>query len=198
MFIDRDFKEMRIPPLEDDTDYEKIFKDVPLIAKWKVFPPHKKKVVNYILLMYDPLSPFVKRYQNVKKRTEVIADYIGLNKVKKETFDYVTSYDNSEMLEMIDSFVKWINNRIWGLIVVNETVFYEYQRELMVGVTGDKSKDKLSALTEKNKILASMDEVSARIEAYYTKLYSNDKELENNLKTARITPEGVAKGEEYA
>lgn len=198
MFIDNDFRDMKIPPLEDDPDYEKLFKDVPSISEWNEIPIHKKKLVNYILLMYDPASPFVKRFQNLIKRTETVADYIGLGKLKQETFDYITTYNNPPMLEMIDDFVKWINIRVWGLIVVNETVFYEYQRELMVGVSGKESKDKLQALTTKNKILESMDTVSARIDTYYSQLYANDKELEKSLKTKRITPEGIALGTKYA
>ncbi len=198
MFIEKDFKDMKVQPLEGNPDYEKIFRDVPELSEYNTIPPHKKKIINYILLMYDPASPFVKRYQNINKRTSAVSDYIGLGRLKQETQNMITGYDNAELLSMVDAFVKWINDRLWGLIVVNETVFYEYQKELMEGVEGKDSKDKLQALNHKTKILQSIDEISNRLDGYYAQLYVNDKELEKAVGSQSITPEGVANGVEYA
>lgn len=194
MLVDRDFKGMKIPPFDSNPDYS-VLKDIPEMVI-DLPSVHKKKILNYILLMYDPASPFVKRFQNVKKRIDAVCDYTGLSAIKdKEFYLSVITYSNEEILRATDAFVKWINSRLWSQIVANETAFYEYQAEVMTSVSGKDSKDKLTALNTKTKILEAMDSIASRLDGYYSQLYQNDKELENIVKTKMVTPEGIANGD---
>jgi len=196
MLVERDFKGMKIPPFGDKPNYD-VLKDVPQLAEYNESPPNKRKIINYILLMYDPESPFVKRYQNVKKRIIAVCDYTGLSKAKPSLLQKIVEYNDETVISMIDEYVKWLNNRLWSSIVVNETAFYEYQREIMSAVTDDKSKDKLQALNHKTKVLEALDQISLRLDGYYQKLYANDGELEKISKTKSITPEAIAAGEDF-
>lgn len=192
MFIERDFKGMKILPFGDDPDY-KILKNIPELASYNTSSSHKKHIINYILLMYDPLSPFVKRYQNVKKRILAVCDYTGLSRVKKEIFETVTGYEDIEILSMIDAYVRYINMRLWSLIVVNETAFYEYQSQILFAVNDEKSKDKLASLKLKTDILKALDEMSLRLDGYYSQLYAADTKLEDAVKAKGISPEIIAR-----
>ena len=196
MLTERDFRKMKIPPLSKGDDYNKIFEDLPAAVEFGKGKQNRILLMNYILLMFDPESPFVKNYQNPKKRSLQVLDYTGLKRSKKETIEMLTSYEDIDVLGVIDELIKWINNRLWRNIVVNETVYNEYQRELMAPTAG-KSKDKLAALKVKSTILEEVDVISSRLDGYYDQLYANDKELMSALSNLRITPEGVAAGINY-
>lgn len=198
MLQDKDFKKMRIPPLKDGDDYEENFRHLEGMKTFNQFPTHKRKIVNYILLMYDPQSPFVKKYQNVNSRKTAICDYTGLSKVKESTRNQITGYNNEEILIMIDEYVKFVKSRLWSMIVTSESAFYEFQSQVLTIATGKDSKDKLGALKLKTDILKSLDEIASRLDGYYETLYSSDKDLEDIIKTIAISPEGIASGEQYA
>lgn len=197
MHIDKDFKKMKIPPFGANADYS-ILKDIPKLKDIDVPTVYKKKVINFVLLAYDPESPFVKRYQNVKKRILAVCDYTGLSSAKNEKlYNSIIGYNNQPIILAIDSYVKWLNSRLWSQIVANETAFYEYQGEVMETVEGDSSKDKLAALNTKTKILEALDQISLRLDGYYSQLYQNDERLENIVKTKMVTPESIANGEVF-
>ena len=192
MITDSDLKKMRIKPVDEDTDIRKIFKSLPSFISFKGFSPHKLKVINYILLSFDPESPFVKKYVDIKKRRDAVSDYTGLSNVKKETSDQVMGYSNPDILLMIFEYVQFINNRLWSLITVSESVFQEYTKELLLGVDGDDSKDKLQALTLKTKILGALDDISAKLDGYYAIFYADNSDLEESVKRVSISPESIA------
>lgn len=198
MYVDRDFAKMRVKPLEDSPDYEKLFKGVPSIVHFDGYRPHKRKIVNYILFMYDPGSPFVKKFQDVSRRMKAVGDYTGLSKINKASYESITEYKDSSILNMIDEYVRWINIRLWSLIVSQEALFFEYQRELLLKVTEVDSKDKLQAMTYKQKVSDAMDVAATRLDGYYSELYAGDENMEQAVKKMRITPENVASGEYYA
>jgi len=198
MFTDKDFAKMKIPPLSKGDDYNSIFKDIPFIIEFGKGKQNKNNIMTYVVLMFDPESPFAKNYNNPKKRSAQVLDYTGLKKSKKETIEMLTEYKDGDFLKVIDVYVKWLNNRLWGNIVVNETVYYEYQSQLMIPATGSKSKDTLDALKVKSAILENMDTISKRLDGYYDELYANNKELMSALSGQKISPEGIASGIIYA
>jgi len=198
MVIDSDFDKMRIKPITSESNKEKIFKDLPSFLEFKGFYAHKVKVINYILLFYDPESPFVQKYIDIKKRRDAVIDYTGLSKVKEETLKEIIGYSNKEILLMVFEYVKIINNRLWELITVSETVYHEYTKELLLGVDGDDSKDKLTALTLKTKILSALDDISSKLDGYYGKFYAGNPELEDGVKSLSISPELISEGGFYA
>lgn len=195
MFTTNDFRKMKIPPITNG-EYSPI---KPIHSMYSFEPESKKdkrRVINYILLMYDPESPFVKRYQNVERRISAVSDYVGLKNLPDEGGERIMEYNNIVVLKMINDYVKWLHIRLWSLIVVSETTFYEYQRELMLQVTGADSKDKLTALEKKTKILDALDKISSKLDSYYSRLYANDKDLEKKIEqTKMVTPEAIASGE---
>lgn len=199
MLQDRDFSRMNQAPVSNATELKAFYKNFPLFMVpdiWEVYDKEPKKIINFILLMYDPESPFVKRYQNVKKRIIAVSDYTGVDKLDK--FEEIVGYQTPLMLQFIDMYVKHINSRLWSMIVVADTTFFEYQTQLLTVVGGKDSKDRLTALNLKTKILQAIDDLGARLDGYYSKLYASDAGLEDIIKTKGISPEGIARGESYA
>ena len=193
MYIDSDFSGMRVSPIKSLKNIDSPY----LTVLSEFFDDQKEKVriINLILLMYDPGSPFVKQYQNIRVRLEKVRDYTGTS---DKNFDKILSYGNQEFLLAVEGFVKWVHVRLWSLIVVSETTFYEYQRELMIAVSGSDSKDKLAALEKKQKILEALDKIAMRLDGYYQKLFAGDTELEKKIeKTRMITPEAISLGEKF-
>lgn len=100
---------------------------------------------------------------------------------------------NKGVIVLIDDFLRFVNNRIWSMIVSNEETFYEYQRKLLRNVEADRDKDLLQALQIKGKIMEDLDNINARLEKYYLKMYAGDEDLVKTI-TARgsISPETLA------
>jgi len=192
LITDADFNKMVIKPITKDTDQKIIFEHLPAFINFKGYYDHRIKIINYILLMFDVNSPFIKNFQDITKRKREVISYVGLSRVKKETVDEITNNKNPEVLLMIDEFVKYINSRLWSLIVTHETAFFEYQSEILLVIDEDGSKDKLTALNLKTKILSALDDMSTKLDGYYFTLYSGDDDLETAIKNISISPESIA------
>tara|TARA_R110002020_G_scaffold29055_4_gene91940 strand:- start:697 stop:1296 length:600 start_codon:yes stop_codon:yes gene_type:complete len=195
LFNNNEFSQLlfNVYPIGKDVDLIAHFKRMQLLKSFTVYKGSmRNEVIRYIIYMYDEHSPLRDMFPDLNKRKRESAHLAGLSgdvRIKK-----ILSMKDDSVLNMIDDFVRFQNNRIWALIVSNEETFYEYQSSLIRTVSADKDMDILRALQIKSKLMDDCDTINARLESYYSKLYGDNKELLELLSKRRgVTPEMMAK-----
>ena len=156
---------------------------------------YKNKVIKYICYLYDPNSPLKEFFPiclDAKSR-RLSSPVFNLDDNRfKDMVIAMMSLKNEVVVVMIDEFLRFVNNRVWSMIVSNEETFYEYQRKLLRNVTADRDKDLLQALQIKGKIMEDLDNINERLEKYYLKLYAGDEDLVKTITSRKsITPENI-------
>lgn len=196
LFNDSDFESMTFPIHNVKGD---VIKKVPSLTFIESFVSyggeHKNKVIKYICYLYDPNSPLKEFFPDMSRRKEQAAILSGFNLDDNRFKDMVIammSLKNEVVVVMIDEFLRFVNNRVWSMIISNEETFYEYQRKLLRNVTADRDKDLLQALQIKGKIMEDLDNINERLEKYYLKLYAGDEDLVKTITSRKsITPENI-------
>lgn len=157
----------------------------------------RERVLHYMLLAYHPDSPMIERFTSVSQRKEKSAEYAGYTSSDKDgrIKDMLIDHSDPEFLKILHNFLVFINNRVWSMIVSNETTFAEYQLKLITPLAYDgKDKDMLTAATIKGKLMEQMDEINKRLDTYYQRFYMGDEKLVIvGTKKKGITPESIAR-----
>ena len=156
--------------------------------------PDKQKVIRYIILMYDPKSPYITLFQDVEIRKRECAIAAGYDPVANATEDLETKalyeFVDQDFVLMVVEFIQRINNRIWSMIVSNEQVFYEAHQTLLQQVENTKGdKDKIQAVELKSKLVDLCDKTNDRLETYYRKFYGDSETAA--IITGKISPENL-------
>lgn len=161
------------------------------------------KMLRYVLLMYDQMSPLREYYPELGKRKNFAASIAGYDLDKDdvtELFDFKIKNEEDEyvpceaMLELIMKYLKYQNNWIWSMIVSNEQAFYEFNQRVMMPVDGGRDKDILQAVNIKTQIMQSQDDIAQRLKKYFRELSGGDEQLEDSIiKRKRLSPESQAK-----
>jgi hypothetical protein len=158
--------------------------------------PDKEKVIKYICYLYDPNSPLKEFFPDMQRRKEqsaILAGFSMENEQSKNKAAELMGLKNKGVIVLIDDFLRFVNNRVWSMIVSNEETFYEYQRKLLRNVEADRDKDLLQALQIKGKIMEDLDNINARLEKYYLKMYAGDEDLVKTITASgSISPETLA------
>jgi len=150
--------------------------------------PDKDALIRYILLMYDPKSPYKDLISDIKQRKVSCAHAAALEECR-EIFEFL----DREFIEMLDEWLKSINSRVWSMIVSNEQVFYEYQSRLLIPVADSEKGDKetIAAADLKAKLMDTCDEIHNRLEGYYRELYGDKETADKIRQNHRWTPENI-------
>tara|TARA_R110002050_G_scaffold261364_1_gene401324 strand:- start:736 stop:1332 length:597 start_codon:yes stop_codon:yes gene_type:complete len=166
----------------------------PKIKMFKTFNKASESLVKYVLYMYDQNTPLKEQFPDLKIRKEQAAILSGFDLVKdNEKLHDMFFFLSTQLIDMVDEFLRKQNNRIWSMIVSNEQTFFEYQTKLLSPVEGDRDKDILQALQIKSKIMDDLNTINDRLDSYYMKLYGEDQELLKVIKAdKRLTPEFIA------
>lgn len=196
LFNDSDFESMTFPIHNVKGDVVKKVPSLTFIESFVQYEgEHKNKVIKYICYLYDPNSPLKEFFPDMSRRKEQAAILSGFNLDDNRFKDMVIammSLKNEVVVVMIDEFLRFVNNRVWSMIISNEETFYEYQRKLLRNVTADRDKDLLQALQIKGKIMEDLDNINERLEKYYLKLYAGDEDLVKTITSRKsITPENI-------
>jgi len=197
LFTDSDFNVLTFPIHNVKGDLVKKVPRLSLIESFVNYKdPDKEKVIKYICYLYDPNSPLKEFFPDMQRRKEqsaILAGFSMENEQSKNKAAELMGLKNKGVIVLIDDFLRFVNNRIWSMIVSNEETFYEYQRKLLRNVEADRDKDLLQALQIKGKIMEDLDNINARLEKYYLKMYAGDEDLVKTI-TARgsISPETLA------
>mgnify|MGYP006933437131 CR=1 FL=1 len=204
-------------------EYSQMEFDPTVKSLWKTYPKLKdilgeieERSARYILLMYDKNSPLKDAYPDIEKRKMFAADIAGFDPdIDKEVIEELRTFSRRKKLEggdiavnekgeliiiptddLLECLTKYLihqSNRVWAMIVANESAFYEYHRKVMTEVTDGGDKDVLQAVTIKTKLMESMDDIDKRLQGYYRELSGNDRTLEESLtKRKKISAESQA------
>lgn len=194
LFTDSDFEAMTFPIHKEKGD---VLKKVPRLGLLKSFGEYKglykNEIVKYVCYLYDPQSPLKEFFPDIKRRKEQAIILAGLDPDKQQFKDIVEGLlhlKNDGVIMMIDELLRFVNNRVWSMIVSNEEAFYEYQRKLLKNIEAERDKDLLQALQIKGKIMEDLDNINQRLEKYYLKLYAGDEDLVKTITSRQsISPE---------
>jgi hypothetical protein len=191
IFNTEDFRKMIFNPFKVKGSLKKKY---PKMKMFSSFQSADDQMIAYVLYMYDQNTPMKEQFPDLKIRKEQAALLSGYDLVKdNEVLHNIFFFQSSELVDMVDEFLRKQNNRIWSMIVSNEQTFFEYQTKLLSPVEGDRDKDILQALQIKSKIMDDLNTINDRLDSYYMKLYGEDQELLKTIKAdKRLTPEFIA------
>lgn len=191
IFNTEDFRKMIFNPFKVKGSLKKKY---PKMKMFSSFQSADDQMIAYVLYMYDQNTPMKEQFPDLKIRKEQAALLSGYDLVKdNELLHNIFFFQSSELVDMVDEFLRKQNNRIWSMIVSNEQTFFEYQTKLLSPVEGDRDKDILQALQIKSKIMDDLNTINDRLDSYYMKLYGEDQELLKTIKAdKRLTPEFIA------
>lgn len=165
------------------------------LKSFRVNEPDIKQLAKYVVLVYDPDSPFRIKYPNLDKRKLEVAVWVGYDlKEDADRLEDIMSLRSAIVAEMVYEFLLTLpkNNKLWMLIISNEETFYEFQRALQSGVEFTKDdRDKLQTISIKDKLLDSSETILARLDALYKKMFE-EPEIVDKAQKKRITPENMA------
>lgn len=158
-------------------------------------------VIRYIIYCYDPGSDFIEKFTNLRERKEACLIEAGFERNKKDAFDEkcmaMMDLSDDAVREMINGYLRFINNRTWSMLVSTEEMFNEYQKLIMkpVSTAGeDKEKDILAAADMKKKLREECNLMDEHLKRYYQEIFGDNDDLkELHTKKKRVSPESIAK-----
>lgn len=182
LFIKSDFNKMALPVNEELTPKHETVKQIFGDIDKSLIP-----LVYYTAYMYDKNSPLRTKISSIEDRKEEAASLAGIKSGK----DYIFSLEHPNIVNFINSYLKFQQSKIWAVLVANEEVLWQYQQELLTPIVNFKNdKDKLSALDIKSKLMNECDAVIKRIEAYEDKLFGDATDKKDEI--LNYTPESIA------
>jgi len=156
----------------------------------------RDKMLHYMLLAYHPDSPMIKKYTSVSQRKERSIYYSGWNlsrDIEARKVENLIDLSDETFLSLVHGFLTHINNRTWAMIVLNETTFTEYQKQLLTPLLAAGDKNALQAAALKETLLKQIDEIDKRLIGYYDRLYMGDNVLvKEGTKRKGVSPEMIA------
>lgn len=187
-YTEKDFLKCHFNPFDTD-----------LLAKAADIIIHlnDERVFKYIVAVYDPQSPLIKALPDLEMRRLKaceIFDIEATEDFKTNVFDF----QDETVADAVDVYLrKYVQSRLWALIVSTEYTFWEFcdrlrrpvGKQLAIPGAGGKDKEELQAVDIKTKLRQSADEMNIALEAYYSKFYQGDEKLEVVVKKKRFTPE---------
>jgi uncharacterized protein (UPF0305 family) len=138
--------------------------------------------IRYIALVYDPYSPYVRKYPDIRKRKDNAARKIGIRA-------------SSVPISLIVWFLRdVIQNTEWVLIASNENTFDEFVERVNTPISDfDDDEEKLiKAVERKSKLLDYMQQINKRIKDLKKTFYQEDDDLLENEKKFNYNPENIA------
>jgi hypothetical protein len=187
-FTEKDFTKCHFNPFDPDL----LEKAADLIINLS-----DERVFKYIIAVYDPSSPLIKSLPDLEARRLRACEIFGIEPTedfKKGVFDF----QDDTVSDAVDVYLrKYVQSRLWAMIVSTEFTFWEFadrlRRPVQSTILGGKDKEELQAVEIKTKLRQSMDEMNAALENYYSKFYQDDKQLEEVVKKKRFRPETFGK-----
>lgn len=139
--------------------------------------------LRYIAWVYDPYSPYVSRFPDIRKRKEHVARQL-------KTIPALISP------KLVTFFLKeLIRNSDWMLIASNENAFEEFAEKVNEPISQLDDEEKvIKAVERKAKLLEYMERINETIKTLKKVFFYDDEDLiaeENVVKT--LSPETIAK-----
>lgn len=160
--------------------------------------PHGLAMAKYIILVYDRTSPFVVEHRLMPDRKKAVLAFVGLN--ERGTTDQAkacTDLTDEMVVDALTDYLKWQDDYVWNMIVQNEEVFYNNQKQLFQGVSAtNKDTDRFKASEYQSKLLEFNERIQKRIKALWVEFTGNDPDAEAKVKERKpLSPETIAEYE---
>lgn len=180
------------PPLMEKFYRRRIPGMVALITTRK---PHGLAMAKYIIFVYDKQSPFVVEHRILPERKKAVLAFVGLNDVnKQEQMAACLELSDEILIDALSDYLKWQDDYLWNLLVQNEEVFYNNQRQIIQGVSAiNKDTDRFKASEYQSKLLDFNEKIQKRIKSLWAEFTGVDPEAEAKIKERKpISPERIA------
>lgn len=185
----------------DIADTNRLFRWMPAMkVLYKAKAGIGPNMVRYIILVYDPASPFRQEYPDVPERKDAVAAFCGFKKTSQYYPMLVES--NGSSLDGLSTrlialalcdFLRFTANDVWTNIVSLEELYYGNLRNMLIGITDGNDKSRMDASISAFKLAEANEKISEKIKVLYIKFTGNDPEAEYAIREVRLmTPEIVA------
>lgn len=160
--------------------------------------PYFDVVLRYICLLYDSKSPLIINERELNYRKQVAAELAGFNPDHDEKFlQSLYGFEFEWVVILIMRYLmRFIKQRQWAYICAIEMAYWENIQRIMKPVEkAEKGKDwdELKAIEIKSKLKDEAEKDLRRLDMLYRQFFNDDEELEEAVKTVRMTPESVGK-----
>lgn len=166
-----------------------------LVSLMTIRKPHGLAFAKYIIFVYDKQSPFVVEHRLLPERKKAVLAFIGLNEAnKQEQANTCLELSDEILVDALSDYLKWQDDYTWNMIVQNEEVFYNNQRQIIQGVSAiNKDTDRLKASEYQSKLLDFNEKIQKRIKSLWAEFTGVDPEAEAKIKERKpVTPEIIA------
>ena len=185
----------------DIADSNRLFRWMPAMkALWKAKAGIGPNMARYVIFVYDPASPFRQEYPDVPERKEAVAAFCGFKKTSPY-YSMLVESDGSTVdtlstrlvsLALCD-FLRFQANDVWTNIVSYEELYYGNLRNMMIGITDGKDKERMDASIAAGKLAELNEKISDKLKVLYIKFTGNDPDAEAQIREVRLmTPEIIA------
>lgn len=187
-FSTKDFENCLFNPVTKD-----LLKEHPELAKVS----KDEKLLRYIIALYDPGSPIVRRNRDLVVRKHHAAAFAGYDPVKDA--GYMQTLYSLKDAGLRGAVVKFLTTfsfpREWFMLQANLQTYYEYGERMMEPIVkqdGEKEKDELAAISIKSKLSQDMEVLNDRIEKGYRKIFGDETDKLMDKTPARTSVESMA------
>lgn len=166
-----------------------------LVSLMTLRKPHGLAFAKYIIFVYDKQSPFVVEHRLLPERKKAVLAFIGLNEAnKQEQANTCLELSDEILVDALGDYLKWQDDYTWNMIVQNEEVFYNNQRQIIQGVSAiNKDTDRLKASEYQSKLLDINEKIQKRIKSLWAEFTGVDPEAEAKIKERKpVSPEIIA------
>lgn len=160
--------------------------------------PHGLAMAKYIIFVYDKQSPFVVEHRVLQERKKAVLAFVGLNESRFESqMNACLDLSDELIVDALSDYLKWQDDYIWAMILQNEEVFYNNQKQILQGVSAlNKDTDRLKASEYQSKLLDFNEKIQKRIKTLWAEFTGNDPEAEAKIKERKpLSPETMAEWE---
>lgn len=136
-----------------------------------------KRMMAYIIMVYDPKSPMRKEYSELPLRKQAAMELSG----------WTIPEDENTMIDVTESIVdylKYVNNRLWSSIVAIESTIWEMIERLfrpIETVGAGEDKDKLAAVNMKTATSGHLVELNNVLDGLITKFCDHDEGVRESV-----------------
>ncbi len=157
--------------------------------------PHGLAMAKYIILVYDKQSPFIVEHRLLPERKKAVLAFLGLNETR--TLDQMNTcleLSDEMLIDALSDYLKWQDDFTWNLIIQNEEVFYNNQKQIIQGVSAmNKDTDRFKASEYQSKLLDFNEKIQKRIKSLWAEFTGVDPDAEAKIKERKpVSPELIA------
>lgn len=187
MYKKTDFSKCVFNPMVKD-----IFEEYPKLKDAKVIIADNdaNALMKFIIMSYDPGSPLIKDFPDMKRRKEEAAHLAEVKDI-----DGVTSFSKESYVNIANWYLRhYVRSLDWAVIQANLETFWEYQKRLMTPIEKEensKERDMMAAIQVKSKLAEDLSSISERIQKHMKQFYSDDDLVKADTKL-RFTSEHIA------